>query len=79
MFIRDLVKSRAHVDRYRTEARLRFSLSLVKEVVGAWGFEHQTPTVPIRFPAPRKTRNAFLQRNFLTKRLEKSPYAAKIA
>ena len=33
-------------------------------LVGAWGFEPQTPTVSIHEPAPRVTRNAFMQRNF---------------
>jgi hypothetical protein len=36
--------------------------SLDIKLVGAWGFEPQTPTVSTRGPTPRITRNRFLWR-----------------
>ena len=45
---------------------------MLKILVGAWGFESQTPTVSIGGPTPRITRNRFLRAVKLNLRLEKS-------
>ena len=34
----------------------------MRDMVGTWGFERQTPTVSRHSQAPRIARNAFLQR-----------------
>ena len=48
----------------KTDSTKAESLKPASLVVGTSGLEPLTPTVSIRFPAPRKTRNASLRRSF---------------
>ena len=59
-----LVKAFSDVAAYRTEVVLyrETTCKLLKTLVGARGFEPRTYTVSTRGPAPRITRNPFLQR-----------------
>ncbi len=45
----------------QAQFRAKFLIKM-EFLVGAWGFEPQTPTVSIHSQTPRITRNAFLQR-----------------
>jgi hypothetical protein len=52
------------MERFGATENVVVRAKLLKTMVGAWGFEPQTPTVSIRFQAPRIMRNAFIRRNF---------------